>query len=133
MASGKGFAREFKRFLIVFSISSALVLGPASGAWAGGLLKSLSNRFITPNGDSLNDVAIFFFNNPYYNQVTGKIYDIRSRYIADMSSAPLVCIDATQCQQWDGKANGQAVHTGVYIYVLTSAGATYSGVVVVIR
>jgi len=132
MASERNLVLEVKRILIVLSISSALVLGPATGAWAG-LLLSLSNRFITPNADGLNDAAIFKFNNPFYNQVTGKIYDLRGRYVADMSPAPQACSDPNQCQQWDGKANGQAVHTGVYIYVLTTAGATYSGVVVVIR
>ncbi len=129
------------RFLIIIPIVCWLTVGPVGSSWAAGFsLIGVSNRFITPNGDNKNDVAIFAFNNLALQQVTGKIYDIHGRFVADMvrASASAVvlgqgCADVNSCQQWDGKANGQTVHTGVYIYVVTATGASYSGVVVVIR
>ena len=35
--------------------------------------------------------------------------------------------------QWDGKANGRAVDSGVYIYQIRAEGKGFNGTVVVVR
>lgn len=87
----------------------------------------VSNRMITPNDDGKNDNVVFTFDNPNNSSVTGRIYDLKGAAVADM-----VQIAPNQLR-WDGKAGGQAVPGGVYIYQLQGEGQVYNGTVVVIK
>ncbi|MFA6030071.1 MAG: gliding motility-associated C-terminal domain-containing protein [Elusimicrobiota bacterium] len=89
----------------------------------------LSNRILTPNGDSLNDVVIFTFSNPRDSQVTGRIYDIQGKYVADLQTGPT----AGTTLKWDGKVGGSSVPGGIYVYVIEAESAVYSGTVVVVK
>lgn len=92
-------------------------------------LSGLSNKAITPNGDGLNDTVVFTFNNPRASAVSGKIYDVRGRFVSDMRAGPVVGNSLI----WDGQANGVVVSRGVYLYEIRAEGKTFSGTVVVIR
>lgn len=88
----------------------------------------LSNRLITPNGDGKNDTAGFVFDNPRDSAVTGKIFDLKGAFVADMKNGPI-----GNSLEWDGKANGQAVSGGVYIYQIEAEDKVTNGTIVVIR
>lgn len=91
-------------------------------------VSNLTNRMITPNGDGLNDEAIFNFDNPKDSAYSGKIYDAAGAYVADMKPGPL-----TDSLAWDGKAGGRAVPGGVYIYQIRAEGKVFNGTLVVVR
>ncbi len=95
----------------------------------------LSNKFITPNGDGKNDNAVFNFANPQFSSVSGKIFDLQGRYIADMSAPSGGCAGGPgQCLMWDGRgSNGTIVSGGVYVYQLSGGGTHYNGTIVVIK
>lgn len=92
-------------------------------------LSNVSSRVITPNGDGLNDTLIFTYD-PGPNNVspTGKIFDLQGAAVADMVPG-LVPNTLT----WNGRMNGQPVHSGVYIYRITGDGKTFTGSIVVAR
>lgn len=92
-------------------------------------LSNLSSRVITPNGDGLNDVLIFTYD-PGPNNVlpTGTVYDMRGAYVATMLPG-LVPNTLT----WDGKMNGRAVASGVYVYQVKGDGKTFNGTIVVAK
>ncbi|MDE2426892.1 MAG: gliding motility-associated C-terminal domain-containing protein [Elusimicrobia bacterium] len=119
---------------LLWALLRALGLGLAVAAVFGAprplgfSFTSVTNRMLTPNGDGRNDTAVFQYSNPRFSDVTGKVYDIRGRFVADLASGP-----ATDTLQWDGKSNGVVVPTGVYIYVISAEGQTQRGTVVVIR
>lgn len=89
----------------------------------------LSNKAITPNGDGLNDTAVFVFENPRDSAVSGRVYDTRGGFVSDMRAGPV----AGSSLLWDGKAGGGPVPRGVYIYQIRAEGRTFSGTLVVIR
>lgn len=91
------------------------------------------NRFITPNGDRKNDYAVIVYDDPgdatASGSVSGKIYDLKGAFVADMRPSPA----AQFSLEWDGKAGGQAVPGGVYIYQLVIEDKVFNGTLVVIR
>ena len=89
---------------------------------------TLTQRFLTPNGDHKNDNIIFKVSNPAAVEVTGKIFDVRGAFVSDMPYDL-----ATDTLLWDGKSNGVVVPGGVYIYQIQAEGKTFTGTVVVIR
>ncbi len=91
-------------------------------------ISELTNKAITPNGDGLNDQAIFVFDNPKDSAFSGKIFDIRGASVADMTRGPFA-----HSLQWDGKANGRPVAGGVYIYQIRAENKAFNGTLVVIR
>lgn len=88
----------------------------------------LLNRLITPNGDGKNDTMVYIFDNPQSAAVSGKIYDLRGALVATMKPGPVL-----NSLVWDGKAGGQVVSGGVYIYQLEADGNVYNGTIVVVR
>jgi gliding motility-associated-like protein len=114
------------------------VQGPYTGDYqVRGLLRdqglsfdvsTLSNKFITPNGDGLNDKAVFRFDNPHDSAFSGKIFDVTGSFIADMAPGA-----EANTLQWDAKANGRVVPGGVYIYQIRGEGKSFSGTLVVVR
>ena len=92
-------------------------------------LSNISGRVITPNGDGLNDFVIFTYDpGPSNAAVRGRIYDVTGSFVAEM--APGIVPNTLQ---WDGKMNGRAATSGVYIYKIEGDGKTYTGTVVVAR
>jgi len=84
---------------------------------------------ITPNGDGLNDVAIFTYDpGPKNVQAAGRIFDLRGAAVADMAPG-LVPNTLT----WDGRMNGRPASGGVYVYRITGDGKTFTGTIVVAR
>ncbi len=92
-------------------------------------ISGISNKFITPNGDGLNDTVVFTFDNPKDSAFGGKIYDVKGAFVADMVPGPV----GGSSLMWDGKAEGRVVPRGVYIYQIKAEGKTFNGTVVVIR
>ncbi len=90
-------------------------------------LSGLSHKFLTPNGDGLNDNIQFTFDNPKDSAISGKIFDVQGRLVTTLSQTDQFHMI------WDGKANGNAVPGGVYIYQLEGDGKVYNGTVVVIK
>jgi gliding motility-associated-like protein len=92
-------------------------------------LSNISGRVITPNGDGLNDSVIFTYDpGPRNAQVRGRIYDMTGSFVADMVSGLV-----PNTLAWNGKMNGRAVTSGVYIYKIEGDGKTFTGTVVVAR
>lgn len=90
---------------------------------------NLSGRVLTPNGDGLNDVIIFTYDPGINNDaVTGRIYDITGRHVADMRPGM-----SANTLVWDGKSNGRVVGGGPYVYRLQGGGRSYAGTIVVAR
>jgi gliding motility-associated-like protein len=89
---------------------------------------TITNRFITPNGDGKNDNVVFHVNNPAFIATTGKIFDIRGGFVADMPYDPLG-MNFT----WDARSNGTVVPSGVYIYQIQAGDQVFNGTVVVIK
>lgn len=91
-------------------------------------ISNLTNRAITPNGDGLNDAAVFSFDNPRDSAYSGKIYDLSGAFVADMRQGPVA-----NSLLWDGKANGRAVSGGAYVYQIKAEDRTFNGTLLVIR
>ncbi len=88
----------------------------------------LLNRFLTPNGDRKNDTVVFQFSNPMDSAVSGKIYDLRMAFVADLQPGP-----QPDTLQWDGKAGGAVVPSGLYLYHIEAEGRSFMGILVVIK
>ncbi len=117
------------------SVLICLTVAIPAAAQSGSVsVTGISNRFIAPNGKNLN--AVVRVSNPQCSDVTGKIYDIQGRFVADMTLDPLYLCSSVSPQHltWDGKgAKGQIVRTGAYVFVISAEGFSYRGVLVVIR
>ncbi len=100
-------------------------------------------RVITPNGDTINDRAVFCFENPQDSELTGKIYTVLGTEVA--STTPKADRTATagagcpgsiiraQFSTWDGTAGGVRVRSGLYVYRFTAEQQVFSGTVFVFR
>lgn len=91
-------------------------------------VSGLTNRAITPNGDGLNDAAVFTFDNPRDSTFSGKIYSLSGSFMADMTPGPVA-----NSLKWDGKAGGRPVSSGAYVYQINAEGKTFNGTLLVIR
>ena len=92
-------------------------------------IKEMSNKVITPNGDGLNDYVVFTLDNPRDSLFSGKIYDLSGALVAEMRLGTQVA----DTLEWDGKAGGNAVPRGVYVYQIKAEQKTFNGTIVVIR
>ncbi len=92
-------------------------------------ISNVSSKVITPNDDGLNDVLIVTYDpGPENVMPTGVIYDLKGAVVASM--VPGLVPDTLT---WDGKMNGRAVTSGVYVYQIKGGGKTFNGTVVVAR
>ena len=73
---------------------------------------------------------VFSFNNPQDSRVSGRIFDLRGRFVASLPAGPL---GAQSSLVWNGKADGAVVPSGVYLYQIQGEDKTFSGTVVVAR
>ncbi len=96
--------------------------------------EAIPNPF-TPNGDEINDAALFYYPNMYSERAELVIFDTRNREIwrsnipeqTDMSSAP--------GRLWDGRDNkDKLAEPGLYIYILSSGGRVVcNGTILLLR
>ena len=93
-------------------------------------VSGMSNKVLTPNGDGVNDTVVWVFDNPKDSFFSGKIFDVRGAFVADMMPGPV----AASSLMWDGKASGGGVvPRGVYVYQIKGEDKVFNGTVVVIR
>lgn len=138
-------------------IGAALALALLAGCGAllaqgGGFdFRGPLSRIITPNGDLRNDYAIFCLDNPSDSGVDGKVYALSGRLVSSMvhrrglvppppggGATPVACpagalANSPQYVFWDGKAEGAAVASGVYVYQIKAEGRSFTGTLVVVR
>lgn len=95
-------------------------------------VSNVLNRVITPNGDGKNDDFIVIYDPGPNNVVpSGRIYDLKGHYIANMKVAGT---GVPNTITWDGKAtNGRVVSGGVYVYAIAGGGQNFTGTVIVAR
>ncbi len=90
-------------------------------------------KIFTPNGDNLNDVCSFYYDNPNGFAPSGEVFDIRGRKIADMKLGGVLS-SVSGSLIWEGKTSGgKYVAPGVYIWQIKAEGKVYNGTVVVAR
>ena len=89
----------------------------------------ISNRFITPNGDGLNDNVVLTFSNPRDSSVRCRIYDMKGAFVAEMAQGPVPSLTL----EWDATSHGTVVAEGVYVYVLEAEDKVFTGTLMVIR
>lgn len=91
-------------------------------------LSNISSRVLTPNGDGLNDLIIFRFDNPRRSPIEGKIFDLYGAYVADMTAGTW-----EDTLVWDGRSGGRTAPSGVYIYQVKGEDKRFNGTIVVAR
>ncbi|OGS51589.1 MAG: hypothetical protein A3J79_02120 [Elusimicrobia bacterium RIFOXYB2_FULL_62_6] len=91
-------------------------------------ISNLNHKAITPNGDGLNDTSVFTFDNPRDSAFSGKIYDLSGAFVADMTPGPV-----SNSLQWNGRAGGRAVASGVYAYQIKAENKVFNGTLMVIK
>jgi gliding motility-associated-like protein len=110
---------------------SAVTFGGASSQSLGGLsLIEIAPRVITPNGDQLNDVVYFRFDDTLSGlPIEADVFDINGAEMAAMT------LNSTETAlTWDGKdGNGRVVPSGIYIYSIKLGNHQATGTVVVAR
>jgi hypothetical protein len=133
-----------KRNLEILAAAAMLALAMLVFAYADGGFRFFGpvRRLVSPNG--LNN-AIFCFDNPSQSGVLGAIYTMLGAHVTDLGSTQTVTSTAgTSCPEgslpgsaqylsWDGKVNGAAVHSGVYVYQIRAEGQNFSGALLVVR
>ncbi|OGS12465.1 MAG: hypothetical protein A2234_05630 [Elusimicrobia bacterium RIFOXYA2_FULL_58_8] len=92
-------------------------------------VSQMSTKVITPNNDTINDSVIFTLENPRASAFSGKIYDLKGAFVAEM----LLGTALADTLEWNGRAGGSVVPRGVYVYQITAEGKTFTGTIVVIR
>lgn len=132
-------------------LGMTLETGRAHAAGGEFTFKGYISKFITPNGDTLNPLAILCVDNPKDFTVRGRVFDLRGMFVADMTHVidttgvdplkPILACKGTfgtpfkmQSVVWDGRANGGGVVTsGVYVWRIEAEETTVTGTVVVVR
>jgi hypothetical protein len=101
------------------------------------------SRVVTPNGDGINDLAFFCFENPQRSEISGKIYTLLGAEVARTGSqrdrtagagagCPPSVIQA-QFLTWDGKADNVRVRSGIYVYRFIVEDRVFSGTLLIVR
>jgi len=97
------------------------------------ILHTVYPKIFTPNGDGKNDIVEFQYENIEGYAVTGKIFDIKGRFISNLKIGP----DSSSVSGsliWDGKdSKGNICESGVYIYELQAGGEIYNGTVILAK
>ncbi|MFH1353304.1 MAG: hypothetical protein ABIH68_07015, partial [bacterium] len=87
-------------------------------------------KVFTPNGDHHNDICGFTYDGTGDYALSGEIFDLRGRKIADMKAGNWT----EDSLIWDGKDNsGNFVKPGVYIWQIKGGGKVDNGTVVVAK
>jgi len=86
----------------------------------------ISNRFVTPNGDGKNDAVVFTYDNPRDSSVSVRVLDRRGKIVvSDLPPGPV-----SNSRVW---TPGAAVPGGVYFYMISGEGKTFSGTIVILK
>ena len=123
-----------------------LAVGVFAQSGAGFRFFGPLSRIITPNGDNRNDLAVFCFDNPADSDASGKIYTLLGTEVATIGPRGIAqptgmpgcnqtgaLPSSVQFATWDGRSNGAAVRSGIYIYRLSAELKVYSGTLIVVR
>lgn len=100
------------------------------------------SRVVTPNGDGVNDLVFFCFENPQDTDISGKVYGLlggevgvigarRDRTGAAGSGCPASVVRA-QYATWDANAPDR-IRSGLYVYRINAAEQVFTGTVFVVR
>jgi hypothetical protein len=129
-------------YLAILAAAALAVVLLAVGVFAQtGTLRFFGplSRILTPNGDHVNDLAIFCFDNPADSDISGKVYTLLGTEVGSMGPRTRPALGGCpagfdpQSVTWDGKANGQAVRSGVYVYRIASELKVYTGTLIVVK
>ena len=112
------------------SLASISMGGQPAQSLGGVTLTEVAPRVVTPNGDLLNDVIYFKFDNTLTGlPIETEVFDIHGAKVSQLTMNS----DETALT-WDGKSDsGQNVPSGIYIYTIKLGGRQASGTVVVAR
>lgn len=101
------------------------------------------SRVITPNGDGINDLLFFCFENPQGSAIDGKIYTLLGTQVASIgpqrnkgAGAGVGCpasIIQAQFATWDGTADNVRVRSGLYVYRIKTETQVFTGTLLVVR
>ncbi len=84
------------------------------------------NRYpnpVTPNGDGINDVAIFDYPNMFSGPAELSIFDVRNTLVYSANIGPATDFSEVGNRYWDCRdGSGKLVKDGLYIYVLIRDG-----------
>jgi gliding motility-associated-like protein len=93
-------------------------------------LTDVAPRILTPNGDMMNDVVYFKFDNTLSGlPIDTEVYDVNGAKISNLA------LNSNETAlTWDGRNDsGQTVPSGIYIYSITIGSKRATGTVVVAR
>ncbi len=77
----------------------------------------------TPNGDAINDEAMFFYPNMFSEPGELVVFDTRNREVWRSTIPAQEDIVSAPGRMWNGRrSDGSSADPGIYIYVLTSGG-----------
>ena len=131
-----------KRNIETLVAAGMLLVAMLVFAWGDGAFRFLGpvRRVVSPNG--LNN-AVFCFDNPMDSDVSGAIYTMLGSHVTEFGPKQNVVAGPNQAcpttgfksqfLSWDGKADGVAVHSGVYIYQIRVEGQNFTGALLVVR
>lgn len=116
--------------LAVLLAAPPATAGPNSQSLGGITLTEVVPRVVTPNGDMLNDVIYFKFDDTLSGlPIESEVYDINGAKISGLA------LNSTETSlTWDGKDDGgRNVPSGIYIYAIKLGSRRATGTVVVAR
>jgi flagellar hook assembly protein FlgD len=124
--------KRIKRNIVsIVALVGLFSLPCTAGQTVGGVtLTEVVPRVVTPNGDLLNDVVFFKFDNTLSGlPLETSIWDIHGAKVGDMA------LDSNETAlTWNGKdESGRSVPSGIYIYSIKIGKNQATGTVVVAR
>ncbi len=128
---------NIKRFLIAVTIGGLFILarqsqGATSSQSLGGInLTNVTPRIITPNGDALNDVVFFHFDDVLSGlPVESAVFDVHGAKVGGLRLDP----NDDTLLTWDGRdQSGHVMPAGIYVYMIEIGKNRATGTVVVAR
>jgi len=112
-------------FLIITLFSIKILPGQSNIK----ITKIMPLKYLTPNGDGINDEISFVIENPKESIISGCIYDITGAFVSDFQWQ-----GDNSLLKWDGKGlNGTIVREGIYIYKIKAEDKEINGTIVVLK
>jgi hypothetical protein len=128
--------KAIKRLLAGLVAGSLLIVvqqsqGATSQSLGGITLTNVTPRIVTPNGDALNDVIFFRFDDVLSGlPIESSVFDVHG---AKVGSLRIDSSDDTLLT-WDGRdLSGNLMPAGIYIYMIEIGKSRATGTVVVAR